>query len=384
MNRISLLTVLVCSSTALLLAACSNPSPMGGSQTSSGLVATAHAAEGHSGGMMKTPKVGLHAYTKGHAMVSNPPDLLGGPLKVSIKKNNTSTRFNLPGPRFLDPAVFGTPAHPTGFDPAPFPLMGIPIDMRKSMGGKYTFVNHATPFSDWMEVGVGNVKMNLVDATAIDGARTKDKVDFEAEFESPDGKYKYRVVCKKALPHGFGFPFFGGVVTNHLLHGETGIGTRLMPTEYTYAAFWGVGQIYRNGKLINDKHLIHVMLTEFVRADQQKLQFDGGVDPQGMTLHLMVPPYRPTPQGPVKTPVKSGFIPFPFVKKHMQATMMKVKGMPDSPQKKAKMATMMEVKGLMMHTKEHVMKAMKAGKMDGQPFFHVMFGLRSSEVHVSH
>ncbi len=39
-----------------------------------------------------------------------------------------------------------------------------------------------------------------------------------------------------------------------------------------------------------------------------------------------------------------------------------------------KMAVMQEVKSMMEHTKQHVMEAMEAGKMDGQPFFHVMFG----------
>lgn len=348
------------------------------------LYAEQMARVGGEGGAPNSPPLpGLHAYTMAHAQVASPPDLLGGPLRVSIEKTNTSTRFTLPGPRLLDPSVFGTVSHPVGFDPAPFPLMGVPIKLRKTLNGHYSIVDHATPFSDWMEVGVGSFKLEVVDATAIDGARTKDTINFEAEFQSPDGKFKYRVAVKKPLPHGFGFPTFGGVATNHLVHGETGIGTRLMPTEVCYVCFWGVGQIYRDGKLINDNHLVHVMITEFVRDENQRLVFDGGVDPQGMTMHLMVPPYEVTPQGPKQSPVRSGFIPFPFVKKSMEATVQKVKELPDAEQKK-KMAVLKQGKELMMHTKEHVMKAMKAGKMDGQPFFHVMFGMRASELQVSH
>ncbi|MFQ5685848.1 MAG: hypothetical protein ACE5GV_04230 [Candidatus Scalindua sp.] len=138
-------------------------------------------ADGNLFAQMAGPPVpGLHAYTMAHAMKTDPPDRIGKPVKVKVTQENGSTRFVLPGPRFLDPSVFGTPENPVGFDPAPFPLLGVPLEMRKAHNGKYTFVNHATAFSDWYEVGVGSVKMKLKDVTAIDGARTKDKVDFEA------------------------------------------------------------------------------------------------------------------------------------------------------------------------------------------------------------
>jgi len=355
-------------------------------------MASPHAAGGHGSFLpvrmdRSLPHVGLYAYTMGHAMVANPPDLLGGPLRVSLTEKNTSTHWILPGPRFLDPAVFGNPAHPIGFEQAPFPLIGIPPSLRRSENGKYTFVNHATPFSNWMEVGVGSVRMKLVDATAIDGARTRDKVDFDATFKSPDGRFTYRVVCKKALPHGVGYPSFGGVVTNHLMHGATDIGTRLMPTEFIYAGFWGVGKIYRNGKLVNDGQLIHVMVGETVRGNKGKLQFDGGVNPRGMTMHLMVPPYRVSPKGLVLAPVKTGYAPFPLIKKHMMAQMKMLKEMKSltPAQKKAKMKTMMEVKNLMARTKEQMVQAMMQGnKFFGQPFLHVMFGMRTSDLHASH
>ena len=333
------------------------------------------------GQMMAPPVPGLHAYTRGHASSQNPPDLLGGPLTVKVTQKDGSTRFVLPGPRFLDPSVFGTPDKPVGFEKAPFPLLGVPIDMRKVSDGEYTFVDHATPFSNWREVGVGSVSMTVVDATAIDGARTKDKIDFEATFELPDGN-KYRVTCNKPLSHGMAFPFFGGVVTNHLIHGGTGIGTRLMPTEFTYVAFWGVGNVYKNGKLINEDQMIHVMVTEIVRGEGWELQFDGGVGdpPQGITMHLMIPKYKPVPgKGMVEAPLKTMFMPFPYVKKHIEADMKAAKKLPRS-ERKARLAILQEVKELMGHTKEHVIHATQdlkegeKGKMYGMPFIHMMFG----------
>jgi len=59
-----------------------------------------------------------------------------------------------------------------------------------------------------------------------------------------------------------------------------------------------------------------------------------------------------------------------------------IMAMPDGKEKQQMMERMKATKELMMHTKEHVQEAMKAGKMFGQPFFHVMFG--NPDIQVSH
>ncbi len=326
---------------------------------------------------------GFHAYTQGHAKEQNPPDRIGGPLTVTITQTNGGTRLVLPGPRFLDPAVFGTPDHPVGFDPAPFPLMGIPLDMRNVANGKYTFVNHPTPFSDWREVAVGSIRQVTVDVTAIDGARTKDKIDLEANFTLPGpdpnepdvGAVKYRVVCKKPLPHGFGFPTFGGVATNHLLHGVTGLGTRLMPTEWTYVDIWGMGDIYKNGKLIAKDHMIHTMMTEAVRGEGYKLRFDGevGQPSSTTTMHLMIPPYKPTPEGMVKSPLRTMFVPFPYINRHIKKDIEEAKKLPPG-EREERLARIEEIKELMAWTQEAIVQETIAGNMAGMPFIHIMFG----------
>ena len=58
----------------------------------------------------------------------------------------------------------------------------------------------------------------------------------------------------------------GGVVTNLILHGLTGWGTRLMPTEFVYATFWGIGDIYKDDELIAGRREVHVTLTEGLRT----------------------------------------------------------------------------------------------------------------------
>ena len=326
---------------------------------------------------------GLGAYTRSNAKHPSPPDRIGGPLTVSISQNEGGTRLVLPGPRFLDPAVFGTPDHPTGFDPSPFPLVGIPTDMRRIRNGKYTFANHPTPFSNWKVVGKGSVKMTVVDHTAIDGKRTKDKIDLEITFtlpgpdpEDPDSNATpFKVVCRQALPHGSGFPVFGGVVTNHLLHGGTGIGTRLMPTEFTYVATWGKGTVYKNGKPIAEDHLIHTMVTQIVRHGDYELNFDGEMGKRplpGTVLHLMIPPYKPGPKGLVKAPLFTGFIPFPYIKKFLMEDVAKAKKLP-SAEAKERLADLGEIRQLMDWTKKTVMKKVINDEMFGMPFIHIMF-----------
>ncbi len=262
------------------------------------------------------PHGGLQAYTQAHAAIQDPPDRLGGPLQVTLTQAAGGAGFWVfPGPRALDPAVFGTPAAPLGDWPAPWPLYGVPLDKRATndAGDAYTTTTEPTPFSDRFASVAGSVDMTLLDATAVDGATTKDTIDFSAEFQGPKGEHSYRVVVTRPLPHGFVYPFFGGVATNLLLHGASNVGTPLMPTEYTYAAFWGIGQVYRDGELVNDHQLVHAMLTEPVRGDGYALMEEGSVpapnaSPKAMTLHLLVAPYRVTGGTPPvePAPVHSG------------------------------------------------------------------------------
>jgi len=139
------------------------------------------------------PHIGLYAYTHAHALNPNPPDRWGGAVTVTANQMRGATQWVLPGPRDLDPAVFGTPDHPVGWEQAPFPLIGVPPSMRQSMNGHYTIADHATPFSNWRAIGMGGVKMSITDITAIDGATTKDKIDFVATFDSPDKMHSYKV-----------------------------------------------------------------------------------------------------------------------------------------------------------------------------------------------
>jgi cytochrome c(L) len=255
------------------------------------------------------------AWTKSHSQIQNPATILGGPLQVEADQEGM-VFWIFPGPRKLDPHVFGTPEKPLAYAP-PFPLYGVPVDKRavSEDGTRFTQTKEPTAFSDnWTSMHGGKVRMTVVDVTATDAAKTQDKVDFEMSFPSPEGDHSYTVRVNKVLPHGVSYPFLGGVATNTLLHGFSGVGTPMMPTEFTYVAFWGIGTVERDGQVVNENQLVHMMVTEPVRGENYRLSMDPQVpgeaeDPSAKMLHLLVPPFRVEPgaQEPLKKqPVKTG------------------------------------------------------------------------------
>lgn len=231
-------------------------------------------------------------YLKAH-MNAQPQELLGGPLEVNISQNSGGVFVILPSKRKLDPQVFGTPDMPRAIAGTPG-INGLPPMARGVQNGQYTEMKNPSPFGD-KNVVMANGKLNIeaLDATAADASETGDEVQFMASWEDQEGNtYEVRC-CGMLATHGVEFPTFGGVVTNTILHGSTRIGTALMPTEYTYFAFWGMGQVRKNGEVTDQPRLIHGMLTEYVRKEGYELAFDDEVTPGRKHFHLMVPPMMP-------------------------------------------------------------------------------------------
>ena len=327
------------------------------------------------------PVTGLGAYTAAHATNPSPPGLIGGPLGIKVSMRKVSTLWNLPGPRQIDPSVFGTPAKPIGWEKAPFPLIGVNPSKRQIKGNSYTIVDQDIPFSNWLAPGEGNLEMILTDATAIDGAKTKDKVSFVATFQSPDKTHNYRVEANSPLPHGIHHPTFGGVVTGQLLHGATGLGTRLMPTGYAHVAFWAKGKFFVDDEMVNDDHLIHMVISEGVIKDGQ-LQIDGGVNGVGKNLHLILPPYKLASNRLENSPLKTNYLPFPEINKRLMTAKKELMEMPANLERK-KMEDQLGVsEGLMMRSQASMMKAMRERKLWGQPSLHIIFA--NPDIKISH
>jgi len=233
-------------------------------------------------------------------------DLIGGPVKVSVsQESGKDVRWILPGPRKLDPAIFGTPDQPREFEEGG----GVPLGARLTNedGTAYTTTAMPTAFSDNSREVTGSLSLEAIDTTFVDGASTSDTLNLTAAFTGPDGK-EYQVTVETVLPRGPDHPFFGGVATNIIHHGRTGVGTNLMPQVYTYVAFWGKAELSVDGEIVATNRLAHGMLTSSVRDENYEVVFDDGVDNSRIHFHLILPPTELTSEGPQDSPVPTGFI----------------------------------------------------------------------------
>ncbi len=235
--------------------------------------------------------------------------IAGGKVKIKSEThsdNRGDVRWILPGKRMLDPAVFGTPAVPLGFEAG----IGLPIAMRlkNADGSAWTTTKNVTPFSNNVTIISGEYKFTVVDKTLFDHPASGDKVHFKTHFSSPDGTVNYKITVNKVIPVGRDHPFMGGVATNFIQHGISGIGTKLMPTTPTYVTFWGIGTLEVNGVEVANNRVVHLMTTCKVRDKNYKLVFDNGVDCSAMHTHMLLPNIAITKNGPILSPVPTGFI----------------------------------------------------------------------------
>ena len=232
-------------------------------------------------------------YLEAHRDVEEPMELLGGPISFTIQQNSGGARVALPARRELDPDVFGTPQMPLAFTGTPG-ITGVPVPFRETSNGQFTRLDRPTPFGNNSTVMAnGTMMLKATDATATDAATTEDQVKFKASWEDDQGNTYAVRCCEMLASAGAEFPTFGGVMTNHILHGFTGIGTPLFPSAYTYAAFWGMGEVLKNGEVVDRPRLVHGMLTEYARTEGYELAMDSEVTPQRRHFHLMVAPFMP-------------------------------------------------------------------------------------------
>lgn len=207
--------------------------------------------------------------------------------------------WQLPDKRALNPVIFGTPAAPLNVDLLPVAMRAVSSD-----GASYTTIKKPSMFSNNIKKISGSFNMSVQDLTAKDSMKSRDKISMVAKFTGPNGK-AYRVVVKKVLPVGPDHPFYGGVGANVLMHGATGIGTPLVAQEFSYITAWGLGTLYIDGQKVDDKRIVHIMVSERMRDDNFKLGF-GVANPDKLEIHLAMPPLKGSPKGPVASPVPSG------------------------------------------------------------------------------
>ena len=119
-----------------------------------------------------------------------------------------------------------------------------PVDMKSTqpMSGEIT-VETAEMGNRWSHV------------QNTDGMRVR------ASFTS--GGARYEVAVDKPMPrHPLGqYTTWSGVVYNHEMHGDTGIGTAKLPKMKPEIALWGWGEIRRDGQVIARMAPVHVMVS---------------------------------------------------------------------------------------------------------------------------
>jgi hypothetical protein len=237
-------------------------------------------------------------YAKGGPKNDDPGEALPLPIPTietgkvqsqGLDQQYGDVRWILPGPRRLDPKVFGTPAAPLGFEPD----VGVPLMMREKSadGTAYTTTAMPTPFSDNARIISGGYQLDAVDNTLVDDPASADELDYTATVTSPAG-VTIKIEVSQILPVGIDHAVFGGVGTNMIHHGMTGIGTKMQPTQPTVAAFWGIGTISVNDIVDPERgvnRLVHSMITCHVRDENYRLVFDDGVDCSRIHTHLMLP-----------------------------------------------------------------------------------------------
>lgn len=266
-------------------------------------------------------------------------DQHSNPTRVVQQEPGGVVYWVLPGPRRLDPAVFGTAQNPGMLlgprvqqaQQGPFPpsvpqlfrdlplLVGLPEQARQPTPDGGQVLRQPNPFSDNARIISGEFEARLFDNTSEDQplppGNTQDTAEFTAEFQDPAGN-DYRVVLDHIVQPPFpGYETEGGVMIDSRHHGSTGTGSPLMPEVDTQAAFWGIGNIFVNGESVG-MHVIHMMTTEVVRNSDYELVFEEDlplppgerqIADQEHHTHLMVMPVRGGERGPTFTPVQTAF-----------------------------------------------------------------------------
>jgi len=221
-----------------------------------------------------------------------------GPGTMSASANGTAL-WQFPDKRKLDPALFGTPSAPINVDLLPLANRETNAD-----GSAFTTIKMPAMFSNKIKMTTGSFSMQVRDLTAKDSPDSADEVAMDASFIGPEGK-KFRVTMDKVIPVGPDHPFFGGVGTDVLMHGATGIGTPLVAQEFSYITVWGIGDIYIDDEKVDSGRIVHIMVSERTRDDDFMAGF-GVAKPDELEIHLAMPPMKGSPSGPVASPVPTG------------------------------------------------------------------------------
>jgi hypothetical protein len=141
--------------------------------------------------------------------------------------------------------------------PGPFPFADSAAAILKAFGDEREGLESQAengPYSNKVSPISGTFSFRAWDKGAI-----RDSVSGVAEFTTQDHA-RWKLVLDRVqtrdVPH---HPRFGGVIMGLYYHGMTGVHTPLVPTINSAVALWAFGHLYRNGTLVTDDAMVHVM-----------------------------------------------------------------------------------------------------------------------------
>ncbi len=156
-----------------------------------------------------------------------------------------------------------------------------------------------TPFSDRIAVASGSYSLAVRDFDADDATTARDVADdFTLAFRLDDGtEYTIDGIDIIHKEEGTGdHSFFGGVGYDVVMHGDTEIGTALMPKMTAYITLWGTVDIKdADGVVVAANRMVHIMVGARVRDADLALSTDTTTDTSDKSdamveTHIILPP----------------------------------------------------------------------------------------------
>lgn len=188
------------------------------------------------------------------------------------------------------------------------------VELKHAGGGLYVFRPDAgapdprSPSSDrFFTMYEARLEATLSDRTPFDAGGSEDAARIEATWKDQGGNVYGVRCCAELGGAGRRHPTFGGVLTNHLVNGATGIGSSGLPTTWAWVAVWGLGELTKNGQVLERGVPVRLLVTERTRDDDLRRVADGEVDGTQRQLELLVEPMRRTEAGWTPSPLNTGY-----------------------------------------------------------------------------
>ncbi len=156
-----------------------------------------------------------------------------------------------------------------------------------------------TPFSDRIGLASGSLTLKTNDVDENDSEQSEDSVEeFALRFERLDGTvFTMDAINIIHKAEGTGdHTFFGGIGYDKEMHGDTGIGTGLMPKMLAYVTLWGIADLKDGaGNVLASNRLVHIMIASRARTENLALITDLSTDQTDhsadkMEAHVILPP----------------------------------------------------------------------------------------------